>query len=119
MSKPPKEQPRRIAYYMTHDKDFRVSIPKQRGIGQLKNCFGFQGRMNNASRRFIDECNTKHVDDWEWSDMDGYLVLQMTCYNYEPAAADCKKSIIGTLQSIFPYINEWIEGADSFWDAIP
>jgi len=116
--KPPKEQPHRVAYYMTQTKEFRVSIPKQRGVGQLKNCFGFEGRTNAAAKRFIDECDTRYVDNWEWCDMDGYLVLEMTSYDYLPAAADCKKSIIATLQSIFPYINEWVEGEASFWNAV-
>jgi len=110
------ETHRRIAYYTTLNSDFLVTVPKRRGKGYLKSCFGWSYH-NAQSLQWLDEHPTEYATG-DVCDIDGYLSLQMVHDISQDEHELGIVAIVDVLKRIFPHVDEWVEDAEMFWESV-
>lgn len=93
--------------------NFLILIPKKKGKGYLKSCFGWHSK-NKAANIFDDE-----KPDWfvtgDTCDLDAHLSIELKVRWWEKGFDKGIKETIAALQKSFPYVKEWKEDCELFW----
>lgn len=107
------QKPIKEAFYVLQHTSFNIVIPKKRGEGHLKSCFGWHSH-NKASSLFDDIKPEKAGDT---CDIDGYLSINTHLRSWEKGYKKLISDIVAALKQCFPYVDKFTE-SNVFWDIV-
>lgn len=90
-----------------------VLVPKRKGSGYLKSCFGWHGK--NEAANVFDEEKPEWFVTGDTCDLDKHLSIELKVYPWEKDFEKGIKETLAALQKSFPHVKEWKEDCALFW----
>lgn len=93
------------AVFCARGRQLLVLIPKKRGGGYLKSCFGWHSK--NEAAKIFDEEKPNWFVTGDTCDIDGYLSIDLKLNTWDNDFQKGIEETISSLKKCFPYVIKW------------